>query len=52
MKKYTPPVPRPTYFDKGFDVQTAHEFIQKYYPDFYMKTPCGMKNFAMAFMKR
>lgn len=35
MKKYTPPVPRPTYFDKGFDVQTAHEFIQKYYPDFY-----------------
>lgn len=35
MKKYTPPVPRPTYLDQGFDVQTVHEFIQKYYPDSY-----------------
>lgn len=35
MKRYTPPVPRPTYFDRGFNVQTVHEFIQKYYPDSY-----------------
>ena len=35
MKKYIPPVPRPTYLDQGFDVQTVHEFIQKYYPESY-----------------
>ena len=35
MKRYIPPVPRPTYLDQGFDVQTVHEFIQKYYPESY-----------------
>ena len=37
MKKYTPPVPRSTYLDQEFVIQTVHEFIQKYYPSSYHK---------------
>ncbi|ERH28137.1 hypothetical protein HMPREF9065_00732 [Aggregatibacter sp. oral taxon 458 str. W10330] len=35
MKRYTPPVPRPTYNDEGFAEQTVHDFIKQHYPDSY-----------------
>ncbi|EHK89845.1 hypothetical protein [Aggregatibacter actinomycetemcomitans] len=35
MKKVTFNPPRPTIYDQGFVEQTVHEFIKKYYPDYY-----------------